>query len=115
MADRWADWQTSLSSTTNVTGTAFSFHNAKQAGWEVDWPTNLTAGDVIIETATDKLYAGTWRPLYTITYNGATVAAPKKEGQEFDGPFAFMRARLINQAGTHTSPVVVKCQAMEME
>lgn len=111
MGDRWADWQTSLSSTTNATGTALSFHNAKQAAWEVTWPDNMTAGVVVITTSTDKSYAGAWREIYRFTW-----ASPddKKEGEEFDGPLAFMRAELSGVTGTHTDPIVAKCQALDL-
>ena len=114
MADRWADWQTSLSATglanagADVAGAAFSFHNAAQAGWEVQWPANITAGSVVIESSTDGSYAGVWAEVFVFTFLVATKAM-----QQFNGPYPFMRARVTGATGTQTDPVVVKCQAME--
>lgn len=117
MADRWADWQTSLSATglaggaAEVVGQAFSFHQAAQAAWEVTWPTGITKGDVVIETSSDASYTGTWREIFRFTWSAPDN---RKDGQEMEGRFAFMRARLLaGTTGAQTSPVVAKCQAEE--
>lgn len=40
----------------------------------IKWATGVTAGSVIIETADDSAYAGTWAPIVTITNNGGGTA-----------------------------------------
>ena len=56
----------------------------------VRWPAGVSAGSVIIETAPNKEFTGTWSNLTTLT----TAAADSIDTWRGTGPFGAIRARI---------------------
>jgi len=108
MPDKYWQFVPLLSTTINAIGTPVAFQECSGIKFFVKWPDNSTAGEVIIEESDDGGYAGVWSPVGSIVW-GAEIT---KEGSVWPGPFGFVRARLINIAGTHTDPVVATAQGI---
>jgi hypothetical protein len=71
----------------------------------IDWSNGISAGAVIIETASDPLYAGTWAPVQTVTY---AAGSPKQEYVRVQGQYKALRHRISTgtTGGTVSSRIV---------
>lgn len=57
----------SLAAATTGTGRALAFHECRQITWTVEGAGTISGGTVVIETADQIGYAGTWAELDSIT------------------------------------------------
>jgi hypothetical protein len=79
-----------LKAATSGSGTVEAFPVAKQLTFYVIWSPGVTAGQVVIETADDANYSGTWAgPLGT-----ASAGSDKTDIVQLNGIFRFVRARI---------------------
>src|SRR5829696_8058442 len=77
--------------------------NAKMFAVYITFNAGTSAGSVIIETAADKSYAGTWHPIATIAW----AAATRTHYQFIDGILGALRVRIVSvTGGTVTADVV---------
>lgn len=65
-----------VAATTGSATRTFRTGSADQQGFHhyIKWATGVTAGTVIVETADDPAYAGTWAPMATVANNGGGTA-----------------------------------------
>jgi hypothetical protein len=84
---------TTLNAATTGTGTALATNNAVQVGWAVIWSADVTAGEVVIEAAMTKDYAGTWAELDRQAFGDAPSDNAVMMGT-YPGPLPFVRARV---------------------
>lgn len=106
MSDKYFDWRILHSTLTNTTSAAIAMNTVDRMAYEVEFPTNSTAGTMIIEWSSDASYAGVWVQIAAVAW----AVGASKQGGTVLGPLGFVRARLTLQAGTHVLPFVVKIQ-----
>ena len=78
-------------------------NGSKNFNANIRWGAGTSAGSVIIETAPDKDYAGTWSNLTTLTW-GAASSIDTWRGT---GPFGAIRARIGTTVVTSDKGVYV--------
>lgn len=74
------------------TGKAQSYHTYEKVHWLIVWSAGVTAGTVIIESAHDPAYSGTWHAL-TAAPVGFVANAALGGVSDFP-PGGFVRARV---------------------
>lgn len=79
-----------LSAVTTGTSAAIPFNDCRFVNWLVEGTGTITAGTVIIESAHDPNYSGTWNQLASVT---VTTNAVLGDGKEFPAG-GFVRARV---------------------
>lgn len=77
--------------------------NANRFAVYVTFNAATSAGSVIVETAPDKNYAGTWHPVATIAW----AAATRTHYQYIDGPLGALRTRVVSVTGGTVDSFVV--------
>jgi hypothetical protein len=78
-----------LNSATRVLGPGY-LHAVKEHAWEISWGVGCSAGSVIVETAPDPDYAGTWSEIATIAW----TAASRTDRVNFSGSVGATRVRV---------------------
>lgn len=94
----------SLAAATTGTGTSIPFHECRQIIWTVEGAGTISGGTVVIETADQTDYSGTWSELDSIT------ASTLSGGAAYSGTYpaaasGFVRGRIssnITGGGTVT-------------
>lgn len=77
--------------------------NSREWGFYVEFSSGSAAGVVLIETASDENYAGTWAVLSTVTWS----AQSKSHYVALTGVFRAIRARISSAVTTGTVNVRV--------
>lgn len=73
----------------------------------IEWGEGVQAGAVVIETAHEPDYAGTWQTVATVTFDGSTVPSVKTEYVSVPGHYGAFRHRVLDQVegGTVTTKI----------
>lgn len=94
----------SAQSALDSTGTVTSASRCKEKTVYIQWSAGVSAGVVILETASVSTYAGTWAPLVTIPW----TAASKEDVVQVSGVMMTLRTRIstVITGGTVTTTFV---------
>lgn len=96
-------------STINTSGSVISssvFPQCRESAVYVDWSTGVSAGVVMVETAYDANYAGTWATLSTVTF---ASTAPKEDIVQITGTGMALRTRISTAVSNGTVSTYFVC------
>lgn len=87
------DAEISLDEATTGTGLPKAFNDSRQVNWLVEGSGTIDGGTVVIESAHDQNYAGTWNELDSV--DASTLTGGKLYGNTYPmPPGGFVRARI---------------------
>lgn len=96
-----------LFSGTTGTGTPLACNGAKQVAVEFEWAAGCAAGNIVLEHASHKDYAGVWSQLTSEGFKDGADA----DLFTFPGPMGFIRARTtVNVSGGGAPGVIVRAK-----